>query len=70
MATVEKSNGGSAATADAEDDKNEAAGHEKEATCNSKCTPVRTKPETAVAEEETAAYATASLAHLTSPRLL
>ena len=32
MAAVEKSNDGSAVTADAEDEKNKAAGHDEEAT--------------------------------------
>ena len=54
----------------AEDEKNKAAGHDEEATCNSKCPSVRPEPEPAVAEEEMAAYATASLAHPISPRLL
>ena len=57
-----------AVTADAEDEKNEAAGHDEEANCNSKCPPVRPEPELAVAEEETAAYVTASRVHPAFPR--
>ena len=65
MVAVKKSNDGSAATADVEDDKNEAAGHDEESTCNNTCPPVRPGPKLAVAEEETADYATDSLTYPT-----
>ena len=65
MAAVEKSNDGSASTADAEDEKNEAAGHDEESTCNNKYPPVRPGPKPAVAEEETADYVTDSLTYST-----
>ena len=64
MAAVEKSNDWSAATADAEDEKNEAAGHDEEVTCNSKCPPVR-RAGAGGGRGVIFAYATASLARPT-----